>query len=54
MIDFIDWHFNKSWHWPTFNIADVAISVGVGLMLVDMLIHRKPSKAEEAARIARE
>lgn len=54
VVDFIDWHFNKSWHWPTFNIADVAISVGVGLMLVDMLIHRKPSKAEEAARIARE
>lgn len=53
VIDFIDWHYGD-WHWPTFNIADVGISVGVGLLLLDMLIHKKPSKAEEAARIARE
>ena len=54
VIDFIDWHTNQSWHWPTFNIADVGISVGVGLLLLDMLIHKKPTRAEEAARIARE
>lgn len=28
-------------HWPTFNIADVAICVGVGLMAVDMLTSRR-------------
>ncbi len=28
-------------HWPTFNIADVAICVGVGLMAVDMLTARR-------------
>lgn len=28
-------------HWPTFNIADVAICVGVGLMAVDMFTSRK-------------
>jgi len=27
-------------HWPTFNVADVAICVGVGLMAVDMFTHR--------------
>lgn len=31
---------NSSWHvtshWPTFNVADMAICVGVGLMVVDM------------------
>jgi signal peptidase II len=36
VIDFIDWHYGAK-HWPTFNIADVWISVGVGLMLIDML-----------------
>jgi len=27
-------------HWPTFNVADVAICFGVGLMAVDMFTHR--------------
>jgi len=39
VVDFIDWHYGD-WHWPTFNVADIAISVGVGLLLVDMVIHR--------------
>ena len=36
VVDFIDWHVNNH-HWPTFNIADVSISVGVGLMIIDMI-----------------
>lgn len=32
-------------HWPTFNIADVAICIGVGLMAVDMFTHRPRSRA---------
>lgn len=38
-------------HWPTFNVADIAICVGVGLMAVDMLTHRggaKPQAPPEA------
>lgn len=42
VVDFID-VFWKNQHWPTFNIADVAICVGVGLMAVDMFTSRKPS-----------
>ncbi len=34
VIDFID-VFYASWHWPTFNIADSAISVGAFLLLLD-------------------
>lgn len=37
VVDFIDWHY-QSHHWPTFNIADVAISVWVGLLLLDTLL----------------
>lgn len=39
VIDFIDAHIGQGLnerHWPTFNIADVAICVGVGLMALDM------------------
>ena len=36
VIDFIDWHYS-GYHWPTFNVADVSISVGVGLLFIDMI-----------------
>jgi len=39
VIDFIDVHIvyrNIERHWPTFNVADIAICVGVGLMAIDM------------------
>ena len=43
VVDFIDWYV-RSYHWPTFNIADSAITVGVGLLVIDMLFS-KPQKA---------
>jgi signal peptidase II len=38
--DFID-VFVRSYHWHTFNVADSAISVGIGMMLLDMLLQRR-------------
>ncbi|WJW75098.1 signal peptidase II [Thiohalobacter sp. IOR34] len=32
VVDFIDWHY-AGWHWPAFNLADAAISLGVVLLL---------------------
>jgi lipoprotein signal peptidase len=40
VIDFIDCHVREH-HWPTFNIADVAICVGVGLMALDMFFSKR-------------
>ena len=34
VIDFIDVYYG-SWHWPAFNVADAAISVGAFLLLLD-------------------
>ncbi|URJ23119.1 signal peptidase II [Blochmannia endosymbiont of Camponotus sp. C-003] len=31
VVDFIDLHI-KSWHWPTFNVADIAICVGITIL----------------------
>lgn len=45
VIDFIDVHLlwkGNTHHWPTFNVADIAICVGVGLMAVDMFSSKKP------------
>lgn len=33
VIDFIDIHY-RNWHWPAFNIADSAITVGAVLLLL--------------------
>jgi signal peptidase II len=33
VVDFLDFHL-AGYHWPAFNIADSAISVGVVLMLL--------------------
>lgn len=35
VVDFIDWYI-KHWHWPTFNIADSAICIGVALMIAEL------------------
>lgn len=40
VVDFIQWYV-KSWYWPSFNVADSAISVGVALLAVDMLFFQK-------------
>ena len=33
VVDFLDFHV-AGWHWPAFNIADIAIVCGAGLMLL--------------------
>ncbi len=45
VIDFIDWHWRNQpgMRWPTFNVADSAICVGVALMLLDSLRMRRTS-----------
>lgn len=34
VVDFLDLHWRETYHWPTFNVADVAICAGVGLLLL--------------------
>jgi len=34
VVDYLDLYVGR-YHWPTFNLADIAINVGVGLLLLD-------------------
>jgi len=40
VIDFIDFYY-KTWHWPAFNIADSAISIGAIMLIIDALFFSK-------------
>ncbi len=46
VIDFIDWYHESIGRWPTFNIADAAIVVGVALILLDMVVPQGKAKRE--------
>ena len=40
VVDFIDVQFGN-WHYPTFNVADMAICVGAGLLILDMFLSKE-------------
>jgi len=41
VVDFLDFYW-RGWHWPAFNVADSAISVGVALLALRMLMTSPP------------
>lgn len=43
VVDFVDLHY-RDWHWPAFNVADSAITVGVTILAFRLLV-RPPSPA---------
>ena len=47
VVDFVDVYY-KNHHWPAFNVADSAISLGIALMLLDALIlsFNKPEETD--------
>lgn len=42
--DFIDFYVD-SWHFAAFNVADIAISTGAGLLLLDMALEYRRERA---------
>ncbi len=45
--DFLDFYY-AGWHWPAFNVADAAITVGAVLMVLDALLAgRRQTRAGE-------
>jgi signal peptidase II len=49
VVDFIDVHY-AGWHFPAFNLADAAITCGIGVLLLDAVLQTiKRPKAPEGA-----
>ena len=49
VVDFVDAHWGDL-HWPAFNIADAAITLGVGFLLLDALGIGTGARASEGGR----
>ena len=44
VVDFLEFYL-RGFHWPAFNVADSAIVIGAGLLVLDMLLTRSPKQA---------
>jgi signal peptidase II len=44
VIDFIDAHWRSSYHWPTFNVADSSICIGIALFILAMALQHRGEK----------
>ena len=47
VIDFISWHVGEH-YWPTFNVADIFVTCGVALLVIDLFIHRHDKDDEKS------
>ena len=45
VVDFLDFYVRGA-HWPAFNVADSAITIGAVLMIWEMILNRKSSQTE--------
>ena len=50
VVDFIDVHYYSVWHYPVFNVADIAICTGVGIFILSTL--SRPEKSKDARQDA--
>jgi len=43
VVDFLDFHA-AGWHWPAFNVADSAITVGAAILILESFMQRKEAR----------
>ncbi|WP_316900696.1 signal peptidase II [Pseudodesulfovibrio indicus] len=43
VIDFLDFYYG-GYHWPAFNVADSALTVGAGCIIISTLLNRKGAR----------
>jgi len=51
VIDFLDFHWNYAIHFPAFNVADIAITVGVAILIID-IFQKESAQAKNVSNAA--
>ena len=51
VVDFMDFYWRDGAHFPAFNVADSAICVGVGLLMLDLLLHSQEGEARASTTV---
>jgi signal peptidase II len=49
VVDFIDVYWGE-WHFAAFNVADIAITIGAGLLILDMLLEGRRARQAASAK----
>ncbi len=49
VVDFLDFHYKSVYYFPAFNVADFAICVGVGILLLSTISKRDEANAPNIA-----
>jgi signal peptidase II len=50
VVDFILMHWKDKFYWPTYNVADIAITVGIVLMIYEFIFGKNPSTREPSVK----
>jgi len=45
VIDFLLFHWRDAWYFPAFNVADVAITCGAGLLILDEILRARRARS---------
>jgi lipoprotein signal peptidase len=51
VVDFIHVHVEGGFSWPIFNLADVWISLGIGILLLQIITNRDPFKQSQSSTV---
>lgn len=51
VIDFLDFYY-RGYHWPAFNVADMAICIGLGIYFLSVFFHPSGEKARKRQKTA--